>query len=96
MNHPIVYTDTFLMSIIAEGLRMALMLSAPMLVAAVAVGVLVSLFQAATQVQEQTLSFVPKIVATFITVMMCASWIASVTTHFMVRILQSVPNVVIP
>ena len=94
--HPILYTAAYMMDIIAEGLRMALTLSMPMLLAAVAVGVAVSLFQAATQVQEQTLSFVPKIIATFIAVMMCAPWIATTTTHFMVRVLQTIPYLVVP
>lgn len=96
MNHPVIIFDSqYLIDTISYGLRMALLLSAPMLIAAVAVGVIISVFQAATQVQEQTLSFVPKIVATFITVMFFGPWVASVVTRFLLKVLTDLPNLMV-
>ncbi len=58
--------DAIFMGMIQKTLKMILTLSAPMLMAAIITGVAVAMFQAVTKVQEQTLSFIPKIVATFI------------------------------
>lgn len=60
----------FLLSLVDETLHLMLKCSWPMLMAAIIVGILVAMFQSVTQVQEQTLSFVPKIVATFLAVAM--------------------------
>ena len=65
-----------------QGMTVALMVSLPILAAALFVGLLVSVFQAVTQVQEQTLSFVPKIVATFLSVVMYGPWIANEVVVF--------------
>lgn len=60
----------FLLALVDETLKLMLKCSWPMLMAAIIVGILVAMFQSVTQVQEQTLSFVPKIVATFLAVSM--------------------------
>lgn len=84
------FTKEFMLALISEGVRDMLMLSAPMLIAAIGVGVLVSILQAATQVQEQTLSFVPKIMATFVSVIMYGSWIAATCVEFTVRMMHNI------
>ncbi|MEW6277401.1 MAG: flagellar biosynthesis protein FliQ [Candidatus Eremiobacterota bacterium] len=84
------FTKQFLLDLISEGLHHMLWLSMPMLIAAIAVGVLISVLQAATQVQEQTLSFVPKIVATFVSVIMYGAWISSTCTEFTIRVLSHI------
>ena len=61
-----------------------LMCAAPMLIVALVVGLLVSIFQAATQINEQTLTFVPKIVAVFITLLIFGSWVIKIVTVFTV------------
>ncbi len=58
--------DTIFLSMVQKTLKMILVLSAPMLMAAIITGIAVALFQALTKIQEQTLSFIPKIVATFL------------------------------
>jgi flagellar biosynthetic protein FliQ len=58
----------------AEALWLILLLSMPPLLASLVVGLIVSLLQALTQVQEQTLTFVPKIIATMLAIMLSASW----------------------
>lgn len=87
------FTKEFMLALISEATRNMLMLSAPMLIAAIAVGVLVSILQAATQVQEQTLSFVPKIMATFLSVIMYGSWIAATCVEFTVRIMGYIERI---
>jgi flagellar biosynthetic protein FliQ len=66
------------------------MCSAPMLVIAMLVGLLVSIFQAATQINEQTLTFVPKIVAVFLTLLIFGSWLIKILTVFSVGLFDIV------
>lgn len=61
--------------IAGEAIYTTLVVSAPMLVVALVVGLIISIFQATTQIQEQTLAFVPKIVAVFAAIMFCGPWI---------------------
>ncbi|MDH3529330.1 MAG: flagellar biosynthesis protein FliQ [Acidobacteriota bacterium] len=65
-----------------EGLWLILLLSLFPLLASLIVGLLVSLFQALTQIQEQTLTFVPKIIATILVIMITAPWMMKLLTEF--------------
>ncbi len=65
-----------------KAIQTILMCAAPMLIVALIVGLLVSIFQAATQINEQTLTFVPKIVAVFVTLLIFGSWVIKVVTVF--------------
>lgn len=67
-----------------KAIQTILMSSAPMLIIALLVGLLISIFQAATQINEQTMTFVPKIVAVFITLLIFGSWIIKTLTVFTV------------
>ena len=62
------------------------MCAAPMLIVALVVGLLISIFQAATQINEQTMTFVPKIVAVFITLLIFGSWVINTLTVFTVNL----------
>lgn len=64
--------DAIFMMLVQKTLKMILVLSAPMLMAAIITGVAVAMFQAVTKIQEQTLSFIPKIVATFLALVLYA------------------------
>lgn len=68
--------------ILREALFLVLLLSAPALLVALVVGVVISVIQAATQVQEQTLTFVPKIIAVFITLAIAAPWLLKMIVSF--------------
>lgn len=70
------------LSIAQQALRTILMVSAPMLGFGLLVGLLVSIFQATTQIQEATLAFVPKIVAVLISILVFGPWILNVLTGF--------------
>jgi flagellar biosynthetic protein FliQ len=65
-----------------KAIQTILMCAAPMLIVALIVGLLVSIFQAATQINEQTLTFVPKIVAVFVTLLIFGSWVIKIVTVF--------------
>ncbi|RME35789.1 MAG: flagellar biosynthetic protein FliQ [Deltaproteobacteria bacterium] len=58
-----------------SAVEMVLMISAPMLICAVVVGLVISIFQAATQINEQTMTFIPKIVAVLVALVIAAPWI---------------------
>lgn len=68
-----------------EGLWLILILSLLPLLASLIVGLLVSLFQALTQIQEQTLTFVPKIIATILVIMITAGWMMDNLREFAIR-----------
>jgi flagellar biosynthetic protein FliQ len=68
-----------------EGLWLILILSLLPLLASLVVGLVVSLFQALTQIQEQTLTFVPKIIATILVIMITAGWMMDTLREFAVR-----------
>lgn len=65
-----------------RAIQTILMCAAPMLLVGMILGLLVSIFQAATQINEQTLSFVPKIVAVFITLLLVGPWLIGILTTF--------------
>lgn len=64
-------------SLVSKGLELALIISAPTLVAGLAVGLLVSIFQAVTQIQEMTLSFIPKIIVMVVLIGVTFPWMLS-------------------
>jgi len=91
----IVFDDGFILGVCSEALYLILLLSAPMLMSALTVGLVISILQATTQVQEQTLSFVPKIVVTFLSVILCSTWIGGVLGGFALRIFHYIPDLVV-
>ncbi|MBI2266789.1 MAG: flagellar biosynthesis protein FliQ [Armatimonadetes bacterium] len=81
------------MSYCGQALFLILLLSAPMLISALVVGLIISILQATTQVQEQTLSFVPKIVATFLSLILFGPWISSLLGNFTVELIKEIPKI---
>lgn len=79
-----IFNDGYVLALCTKALYLVLVLSAPMLMSALSVGLLISIIQATTQVQEQTLSFVPKIVATFMAIVLCGNWMFSMMSSFTV------------
>ncbi|MDQ6629703.1 MAG: flagellar biosynthesis protein FliQ [Pseudomonadota bacterium] len=77
-----------------QSLYVLLMVSAPILLTVLAVGLLVSIFQAATQIHEATLSFVPKIVAAVAVLAVAGPWMLTSLVEFVQRTLQAIPTVV--
>jgi flagellar biosynthetic protein FliQ len=77
-----------------QGLWMLLMISAPILLTVLALGLVVSVFQAATQINEATLSFVPKILGAVAVIAMTGPWMITSLVEYLQRTLQSIPNAV--
>jgi flagellar biosynthetic protein FliQ len=67
-----------------RALQLVVMLSAPVLLAGMATGLAVSLFQAVTSIQEATLTFVPKLLAVFVALVLCMPWMTDLVVRFAV------------
>lgn len=77
-----------------EGLMILLTVAAPLLLVVLVVGLVVSVFQAATQIHEATLSFVPKLVAAVIVLAVAGPWMISSLVEYLQRTIQAIPSVV--
>lgn len=77
-----------------EALTILLMVAAPMLLVILAVGLTISVLQAATQLHESTLSFVPKIVAGVVVLLMAGPWMITTLVEYLRRMLQAIPSMV--
>ncbi len=84
--------DTYI-ELAGEALWLILMLSLPPLLASLVVGVVISLLQALTQVQEQTLTFVPKIIATILVLIITAGWMLDTLREFAGRVFDTMLKV---
>jgi len=78
-----------------EALLMLLMVSAPVLGVVLAVGLLVSLFQAVTQINEATLAFVPKLVAAMVVFALAGPWMLNVLVEYIRRTIEAIPSAVL-
>ena len=87
-------TPESVMTLGQKAMEVTLMVSAPMLLVALATGLLVSIFQAATQINETTLSFIPKLVALFATLVVAGPWMLSVMVDYMRQVLEGIPGMV--
>ena len=85
--------DDPILRLLKEGLLLVLVCSAPPVLASLVVGFAVSIFQATTQLQEQTLTFVPKIVAVFAALALAGPWIASQLTRFTEAAFNLLPSI---
>ena len=77
-----------------QGLVMLLMVAAPMLLTVLVVGLVVSIFQAATQINEATLSFVPKVVAAVAVLGFAGPWMMTTLVEYLQRTLLAIPSAV--
>jgi flagellar biosynthetic protein FliQ len=75
-------------------MQVAMMVGAPMLLVSLVVGLLVAIFQAATQLNEQTLSFIPKLLAVSATMVLAGPWLLSVIVDYTRDVLTNIPNYV--
>jgi flagellar biosynthetic protein FliQ len=82
------------MTIGQQALLTMLLVAAPMLLVALVVGLLVSIFQAATQINEMTLSFIPKLIAVFVTLVIAGPWMTAVLVDYIRRLFASIPTII--
>lgn len=87
-------SNDFAIQIGRDALSMVMMVAAPMLILGLLVGVAVSIFQATTQIQEQSLAFIPKIIAVFIAILVFGPWMLSIMVGYTREIYMSLPTMV--
>lgn len=83
-----------IMTLGQETIKTTLLLAAPLLICALVVGLIVSIFQAVTQINEATLSFIPKIVAICVMMIFCAPWMLDVITKFTTTLYENISTYV--
>ena len=87
-------TQGEVLTILQDAIFTTILAAAPMLLIAIIVGLIVSIFQATTQINEQTLAFVPKIVAVLLSILIFGSFIISTLTGFATRLFSSVNGII--
>lgn len=87
-------SENMLMGIIKDAISTGLLVSAPILAVSIIIGLLISIFQATTQIQEQTLTFVPKLIAVAVIGLITGSWMLHTIVSFTERIFNLIANIV--
>lgn len=87
-------TPTTVIEIGRHAVEITILVSAPLFIAALATGLLVSIFQAATQINEATLSFVPKLIVVFVTLIVAGPWMITLLTDYMQRLYGAIPAMI--
>lgn len=87
-------TPETVMTIGRQAIELTIMVSAPMLLAALATGLLVSIFQAATQINEMTLSFIPKLVVMFLVMVLAGPWMLTMMVDYMRQLFTGIPGLI--
>ncbi|GBF33201.1 flagellar biosynthesis protein FliQ [Desulfocucumis palustris] len=87
-------TDTFVIQVTREALVMVLILSVPILLAGLLVGLVIGILQATTQIQEQSLTFVPKLIVTIVVMVLLAPWLIKVMVGYTGELFAKLPSVI--
>jgi flagellar biosynthetic protein FliQ len=87
-------TEEMVMQMGADAIRTTIYLAGPMLIAAMAIGIIVSILQAVTQINESTLTFIPKMVAIIVVMMVMAPWMMEVLKEYAVHVLGGAGDLV--
>ncbi len=87
-------TDATIISLAQQSVKLCVLLSAPMLITALIVGLVISIFQAVTQIQEMTLTFVPKILAMVLVFFLTMPWMLHKLMEFTQNLILSIPNII--
>ena len=87
-------TPELVMNIGRQAIEMTLVLSAPLLLAALVIGLIISIFQAATQINEQTLSFIPKLLGILLTLILAGPWMLQTMVDYIRRLIESIPQII--
>ena len=84
-------TPETVLTIGQQAIEMTLMLSAPLLLSALVIGLVVSIFQAATQIKEMTLSFIPKLLGIFLALILTGPWMVNTMVDYIQRLFGNIP-----
>ena len=77
-----------------QAMEITLLISAPMLLVALVIGLAVSIFQAATQINEATLSFIPKLIGVFVALVVAGPWMLSIMLDYMRQMFTNIPGMI--
>jgi flagellar biosynthetic protein FliQ len=77
-----------------QALWVTILIAAPLLLSALAVGLLVGMFQAATQINEMTMSFIPKLLVLVVALVVAGPWMLSVISNYTQRLIESIPTLI--
>lgn len=87
-------TPESVMALGRNAMEVTLMVAAPMLLVALIIGLIVSIFQAATQINEATLSFIPKLIGIFVALVVAGPWMLSIMLDYMRQVFGNIPAMV--
>jgi flagellar biosynthetic protein FliQ len=87
-------TPDLVVNLVQQALETTILVSAPLLLAALVTGLLVSIFQAATQINEMTLSFIPKLLAIFAAAVLAGPWMIGLMVDFTRRLFSAIPGLI--
>ena len=87
-------TPETVMTMGRDAMQVTLMIAAPLLLVALVIGLVVSIFQAATQINETTLSFIPKLVGVFVALIVAGPWMLTVMLDYMRQIFSGIPGMI--
>ncbi len=87
-------TEEYIVHLFREAFYTMLLVSAPILLVSLIVGLVISIFQAATSIQEFTLAFVPKIIAVAVVIVLALPWMMDVMVSFTLNLFQQIPTLV--
>ena len=86
-------TENMVMSIVKEALYTSMLVGGPILILSLLVGLLVSIFQATTQIQEQTLTFVPKLIVVALTIALGGNWMLNEIIQFTTKVMNMIAHI---
>jgi flagellar biosynthetic protein FliQ len=81
-------------SIVRQALEVAMIAGGPLLLASLLTGLLISIFQAATQINEMTLTFIPKLLVMFVVLVLTGPWTLQLLVDYVVRLIGSIPTLI--
>lgn len=81
-------------AIIRQALEIAMLAAGPLLLASLVTGLVVSIFQAATQINEMTLTFIPKLVVMFLVLVILGPWMLGLVVDYVIRLYTSIPDLI--
>jgi len=87
-------SEGMIIDLFTEAIKIILMLSAPMLLSGLFVGLIIAIFQATTQIQEATLAFVPKIITVFLVLMFTGGWLFTTLVRFATDVLNMIDLII--
>lgn len=87
-------TPESVMTLGRQAMEVTIMVAAPLLLVALVIGLIVSIFQAATQINEATLSFIPKLVGIFVALVVAGPWMLTVMLDYMRQVFTNIPGMV--